>query len=288
MSDMVDLLERFDLPEGITDGPMDGIIMFKSSEAFPKKPQLYQAGICVLAQGSKSGYLGDHRFEYDAQHYLVTSMLLPLICETRPDPGKPLLGFSVKTDMGMLNELINQIGERHFEEAPKYPVGPAPFDPGFHEASIKLLQCLHSEMETRVLGEQRVRELFYHALLGPQAPALYALFNRGSHFSKIARILGSLHENFAEKLVIDDLAAKANMSPSTFHRAFREVTSDTPIQYLKKLRLEKARELMTRESVTVYMAADHVGYESVSQFSREFKRYFGQSPSQMANDRITA
>ena len=78
------------------------------------------------------------------------------------------------------------------------------------------------------------------------------------------------------------------MSPSTFHRAFREVTSDTPIQYLKKLRLEKARELMTRESVTVYMAADHVGYESVSQFSREIKRYFGQSPSQMANDRITA
>jgi len=285
MPDMVELLERFNLEEGMSEGPMADIVFYKSSGPLSRTPRLYPPGICILAQGSKTGHLGGRRFSYDAENYLITSMTLPFECEVHATTEKPLLGFHVNIDMPLLGELIHQIGEQQFPQKTIEALGPAPFEPAFQQAAIQLLQCLHSPMEIRIMGKQRIRELYFRVLCGPQAPALYELFNQNSHFARVAHIVANLHQNYAGKLVVDELAAQAHMSPSSFHRAFRDVTSDTPIQYLKKLRLNKARDFMMHEAMTVYMAADKVGYESVSQFSREFKRYFGQSPSHMVRSR---
>lgn len=282
MDTMVELLEKFNLPEGMSHGPMEGVYFYKSSEPLARTPRLYDPGICILAQGSKTGYLAGRRFHYDSNNYLVTTMAMPFECETHACREKPMLGFFVAIDMALLGELIHQLGMRRFPGNSLEALGPAPFEPEFQRAAVQLLQSMHSEEEIRVLGRQRKRELYYRVLSGPQAPALHALFNTGGHFAKIAKIVGNLHQNYADRLVVDDLAAQVHMSPSTFHRAFRDVTSDTPIQYLKKLRLNKARDFMMEDSMTVYMAADKVGYESVSQFSREFKRYFGQSPGHMS------
>ncbi|MDJ0837128.1 MAG: AraC family transcriptional regulator [Acidobacteriota bacterium] len=250
----------------------------------PRTPLVYNPGICVLAQGSKIGHLADRSFGYDADNYLVISVTIPFECETHATPDKPLLGFYVEADMPVLHELINLIDLspeacRNMEEHYHHGIDPAPMEPEFTAAAIRLLECLQSEIETIVMGRARIREVLYRALCGKQAPTLYALASRSSHFSRIARILGSIHRNYAEKHDVNQLAGQAAMSPSAFHRAFREITSDSPMQYLKKVRLNRARDLMVQEAVTVYGAAERVGYESPSQFSREFKRYFGQSPT---------
>jgi AraC-like DNA-binding protein len=126
---------------------------------------------------------------------------------------------------------------------------------------------------------------FHIALLcGTQAPLLYSLAMHNGTFSQVARALKAIQSNYAGKIDVEQLANTARMSASTFHRAFKEITSDSPMQYLKKIRLTKAKDLMVQENLIAYIAADKVGYESSSQFSREFKRYFGQSPAEMIRE----
>lgn len=149
------------------------------------------------------------------------------------------------------------------------------------DATARLVQCLRSASEAQILGPGIVREILYRALCGTQAPVLYALALHSGTFSQVARVLKVMQSDYAEKMDVEQLAQTAHLSVSAFHRAFKEITSDSPLQYLKKIRLTKARDLMLQESVKANIAADQVGYESASQFSREFKRYFGQSPAEM-------
>jgi transcriptional regulator GlxA family with amidase domain len=117
-----------------------------------------------------------------------------------------------------------------------------------------------------------------------QAPVLYALALHSGTFSQMALVLKIMQNDYAKKLDVEQLADTAHLSVSAFHRAFKEITSDSPMQYLKKIRLSKAKDLMVQESLKAYMAADRVGYESSSQFSREFKRHFGYSPAEMVRE----
>ena len=157
-------------------------------------------------------------------------------------------------------------------------------DPDMADAITRLLRCLKSEAEAQILGPGLVREILYRALCGTQAPVLYSLAMHGGAFSQVARALKVMQSDYAKKLDVERLADSARMSASAFHRAFKEITADSPMQYLKKVRLTKAKELIVQENIKAYIAADKVGYESVSQFSREFKRYFGQSPADMMRE----
>ncbi|WP_321532334.1 helix-turn-helix domain-containing protein [uncultured Desulfuromonas sp.] len=159
-------------------------------------------------------------------------------------------------------------------------------DAAMHDAVIRLLKCLHSEADALVLGSGLIREIIYRALCGTQASSLYALAAQDDgSFARISKTLHLIHRQCSRKLDVDQLAGVAGMSASTFHRAFKEITSESPIQYLKKVRLNKARDLIEREHMKVYIAADKVGYESSSQFSRDFKRFFGVSPAEMMRGR---
>lgn len=129
-----------------------------------------------------------------------------------------------------------------------------------------------------------MREIQYRALCGTQAPVLYSLAMHSGTFSRVAHALRIMQSDFSAKLDVEQLANSARMSASVFHRAFKEITSDSPMQYIKKVRLTKAKNLIIQEKMKAYIAADKVGYESPSQFSREFKRYFGQSPTEMIRD----
>jgi transcriptional regulator GlxA family with amidase domain len=124
----------------------------------------------------------------------------------------------------------------------------------------------------------------YRALCGTQAPVLYSLAMHSGAFSQVAHALKIMQNDYSTKLDVEQLANTARMSTSAFHRAFKEITSDSPIQYLKKIRLTKARDLIVQENMKAYIAADQVGYESSSQFSREFNRYFGQSPVEIMRE----
>jgi AraC-like DNA-binding protein len=294
MSQMAELLKSFPITDGgSSESRLKGVRFFKSTHPIPRRPLVYDPGICIIAQGHKVGYLGGRRFQYDANHYLVVSVTMPFECETFASPEKPLLGLYIDVDIAQLNDLIGRLGLQAEtgnmgENGLPRGIGPAVLDEDMADATHRLIKCLQSETESQILGPGLVREILYRALCGTQAPVLYSLALYSGTFSQVARALKIMQNNYAGKLDVEQLATTARMSASTFHRAFKEITSDSPIQYLKKVRLTKARDLMVQENLKAYIAADKVGYESSSQFSREFKRYFGQSPAEMMRELHTA
>lgn len=254
---------------------------------------VYDPGICIVVQGHKIGYLGGQKFQYDASNYLVTSVTMPFECETFASLEEPLLGLYIDIDIGQLNDLIGRLGLQAeigsiSEKGLPRGIGPAVMDEDMADATTRLIKCLQSEAESQILGPGLVREILYRALFGTQAQVLYSLAMHSGAFSQVARALKLMQNDYAEKFDVERLASMARMSPSAFHRAFKEITSDSPMQYLKKVRLTKARDLIVQENIKAYIAADQVGYESPSQFSREFKRYFGQSPAEMMREQRVA
>lgn len=149
-------------------------------------------------------------------------------------------------------------------------------------AAERLLDVLEHPLDARILGKQIIREILYHILVGSCGAALLALVSRQTHFSLISRVLRRIETQYTENLSVDQLAAEANMSVSAFHHNFKSVTSTSPLQYLKSYRLHKARMLILHDGIKASTAAIRVGYESASQFSREFKRYFGVTPGEDA------
>ena len=284
MSELIKNIERFELPEGLNETRLGGVSLFKVNQHTPRRPVMLEPGICIVAQGKKIGYLGDQVFQYDENNYLVTSVAIPFECEAFANPEKPLLGIYIEIELGQLHDLISQMSSEariRSAQTKGLPrgIGPAFLDEDMKDAAVRLLKCLHSEAESRILGPGMVREILFRALCGGQAPLLYALAMHNGLFFQVASVLQLIHKHYPEKLDVNKLANTARMSVSAFHKAFKEVTSDSPMQYLKKFRLARARDFIVQDRMKAYIAANKVGYESSSQFSREFKRYFGQSPA---------
>lgn len=290
MNKVNEILKNFPKMEnGACLSRLDGVLFFQETEYIPVRPLVYPPGIAIVIQGHKVAYLGNQKFRYDANHYLVTSVTMPCNCETFASQKEPVRGLYIDIDMGQLRELIGQMdlqldmGNNSKKILP-CGIGPATMDEDMRGTVLRLLKCLQSETEAQILGPGLVREILYRVLCGTRAPILYSLGMHSGTFSQVARALKTIQNNYAGKLDVEQLAGMAHLSVSAFHRAFKEITSDSPMQYLKKIRLTKARELMIQENLKAYIAADKVGYESSSQFSREFKRYFGQSPAEVMRE----
>jgi AraC-like DNA-binding protein len=283
------LFEELNLHEGLNKTFMDSVRLFKVSNKCERQPLMYEPCLCIIAQGHKVGFMGGQEFRYDAENYLVVTLTTPFECSTFATPENPLYGMFIDIDISILHEIIPHVKGRikcsGCEKLPK-TVGPAVMDDMMKDAVGRLLTALRSEVDSNVLEESLKKEIYYRALSGAQAYTLYALAGYSDSFSNIAQVLQHIHMNYYDKLDVNIMAEQANMSLSSFHRAFKEVTSDPPIQYLKKIRLSKAKDLILNDRLKAYAAAEQVGYESVSQFSREFKRYFGVSASQMIKETI--
>ncbi len=290
MSNLIDLLKELATADGgAVESRLQGVRFFMDTRHVRRRPMLYNPGICIVASGHKVAYLGEREFRYDPDNYLVTSVAMPFECESFPSPEVPLLGVFIDIDMGQLNGLISQMDlqtDAASLDENDFPlgIGPSAMDADMKDAAIKLLKALRTEREARILAPGLVREIYYRALCGSQAPVLYSLAKGSSAFSQVARVINVLEGKYAEKFDVQQLANSANMSVSAFHKAFKEVTADSPLQYLKKIRLARAKDLIVRHNMKAYLAADAVGYESPSQFSREFKRHFGQSPAEVMRE----
>ncbi|MGD9212400.1 MAG: helix-turn-helix domain-containing protein, partial [Desulfobacteraceae bacterium] len=150
--------------------------------------------------------------------------------------------------------------------------------PKIKNVVVRLLRAIQSPVESKVLGEGIVHELIFRIMCSENASSLYALAMKNTNLARIDKALKLIHENYQDSINVEKLADIVNMSPSSFHRAFKKVTSSSPIQYVKKIRLDKAKSLLIEQGLRVNEAATQVGYESTTQFSREFKRHFGNSP----------
>lgn len=246
-------------------------------------PQIYEPSLMILVQGSKLARLGPRTLEYGAGHYLVQALSVPFMCETFATPEEPLLGVAVAIDRLVLGELVEAMNlplARTTQMQTPESMTSAVLDGPMRDSVERLLRCLHDPQECRVLGPARLREVLYVALRGPQAGVLRALVEQQGHFARIAASLSYLRERYAEPLSVDDLARCANMSTSTFHEHFKRSTLLSPVQYLKRLRLIKAQQMLVVEGLGVAQVAHRVGYQSTSQFSREYKRYYERSPGE--------
>lgn len=290
MSKLVDLLVELATVDGdAVESRLKGVRFFKDTRHVRRRPMLYNPGICIVASGHKVAYLGDQVFRYDVDNYLVTSVAMPFECESFPSPDIPLLGLFIDIDMGQLNDLISQMNlqaEVGNVDDSQFPlgIGPSAMDEDMKDAAVKLLKALRNERDARILAPGLVRELYYRALCGAQAPMLYSLVRGSNSFSTVARVINLMEGKYSQKINVQQLAESAHMSVSAFHKAFKEITAESPLQYLKKIRLTRARDLIVQQNMKAYLAADAVGYESPSQFSREFKRYFGLSPTDVVRE----
>jgi len=281
---LVSLLSELARGEGFGPSRLPGVKFMRSTLYVPRSPIAYEPSIVIIAQGRKTGYLGGKTFVYDASHYLVLSVPLPFECETEGSPKEPLLGLSVGVSPVVVSELLMQI-----ERTPPPNDSPPPaiqataLDDGLSNATVRLVECLSSVDDARILGPQVVREITYRVLLGELGHSLRALAAPHSHFGQISRVLNRIHTDYARSYDMSALAREAGMSLSTFHAHFKAITSSSPLQYLKNVRLHKARMLMVHEGANVGTAALRVGYESASQFSREFTRLFGGGPAAVAS-----
>lgn len=247
-------------------------------------PQIYEPSLIVIAQGSKVAYLEGRTLEYGAGHYLVQALPVPFEYETFATPELPLLGVYIRFDQAMLSELVLEMGEegclRSAQAQTPQSMVSAVLDAAMREAVERLLRCLRDPLEARVMGKARLREVLFAALRGGQGGVLRALVQQQGQLARVAVSLNHLHQHFADNLDVATLAGYANMSPSTFHEHFKRTTHLSPLQYLKRLRLLKAQQLLIVEGASVAQVAHRVGYQSASQFSREYKRYFERSPGQ--------
>ncbi|WP_435017576.1 AraC family transcriptional regulator N-terminal domain-containing protein [Tundrisphaera sp. TA3] len=277
------LLGEVAVREGMHPTSVEGVQVVRRSAPIARAPMVYHPNIVIVGQGRKRAYVGDRVYEYDAFNYLVSSIPIPAECEADASPEEPILVVAIDVEPAMLGELILELDEL----AP--PVGPTPR--GFSTtpmgedlvgAVVRLLECLKCPLDSRILGRQAVREIAYRVLLGEQGGSLRALASRDDHFARIARAVNYIHREHARSLSIEELARRANMSVPAFHHHFKLVTASSPLQYLKRIRLDRAKRLMAHDGYNAGTAARAVGYESPSQFSREFKRLFGVSPVEEA------
>lgn len=277
--------QRVGSRSGAVDADVPGVHLFWATEMLPRTPLLYSAGIVIVAQGFKVGYLADRKFRYDSETYLVLGVPLPFECETHATPEEPLLGLSIDINVPLLHELVAKFsGKLHLESGstsdPHAGVEPVPMNGEMINATERLLSCLRDPMDSKVLGAAAANEIIYRVLRGEKGRVLYSLTQHNTPYAAVARALERIHLDYRQSMTVDDLAQQNAMSVSSFHRAFKRVTGDSPLQYLKKIRLDKAKSLLVHEKMRVNNVAYEVGYESPSQFSREFKRYFKVPPSE--------
>ena len=290
MNSLIENLSELAQQEGYNRTALEGVGIFKASETSPRAPMCYSQGVILIAQGSKRVYLDHEAYDYNPDNYLVLALPLPAECETVVEPGKPLLAFIIDIDMSQLNELVrlfdeNCQGNCRGKQTESKGLFVSQCNEELSCVVERLAQCLRSPLQAAILGKGLLREILFHILKGSQAAPLFSLVSHNTHLARLERALKYLHENYAESFDVDQLAGIASMSPSTFHRNFRQVTASSPIQYVKKLRLNRARELLMDKGIKVKQAAAKVGYESPTQFSREFKRYFGYSPQEVSMDK---
>jgi AraC-like DNA-binding protein len=287
MSEIALLMAQLAPHEGVNKTHLPGVHVFRSSKYGSRGPMCYSQGVLIVGQGKKRVYLDDQSFDYDSQHSLVMTVPLPVECETFASVEEPVLVLMLDIDLVQLNYIIRLMDEHN--KIPKDLNGSR--QSGFFVADntadmdcsvIRLLQALQSPLEAEVMGGSLVLELLYRLLEAPNAGPLFALSLSHTRLSRVEKALSYIHKHYGEPVEVDTLAGLVNMSPSAFHRCFKEVTASSPIQYLKKIRLNKARDLLQLQKMKVKEVSTQVGYESTAQFSREFKRYFNQSPGEYA------
>jgi AraC-like DNA-binding protein len=256
-----------------------GLTLHRRAAPTAPCPATYEPGVIVIAQGRKRVELGRNTFIYDASRFLLTSIDLPVVSRVIEASEKvPCLAMALKLEMPVVRELLSSEEIRVAEacDSPAMATGETTVE--FLSACCRLMDLLDNPQDIPFLTGLIQREIIYRILQSAEGARLRAIATLGEQSQRTAKAIAWIKANYAKPLRVEDLAEIAGMGVSTLHHHFRELTAMSPLQYQKQLRLQAARGRMLLDSLDAASAAFEVGYESASQFNREYSRFFGQPP----------
>ena len=267
--------------DGLTETGIPGVRLFRATSAIPCAPAVYEPSVIAILSGAKEAVLDGERHVYDDSRYLCCPMSMPIEAGSpAASPENPLYGVYISLDPRAMAALVMEMGNAGGNTlssdsgARTRGIRLARWDPRFSDALLRVLQLTDTPVDAAVLGEARLRELHYAILKGEAGVFARQAFGPGN---PIARSIAHVASNLDAPVTIDDMAARAGLSRAVFHRKFKQATTMSPLQFVKSMRLNNAA-MKIAGGMSVNEAALDVGYLSPSQFSREFKRMYGQSP----------
>lgn len=273
------LIGRF-CPDGrrVTDLPR--VTLINTGKPTLPSPTLYQPLVCFVAQGAKRVLVGERVVQYDAGTFLVVSLDIPVSAEIHgASADEPYRAFSLQLDRALLAEILLDLPDEATPTGGAEALAVSPMTSDLVDPVVRLLRLLERPEDIRMLAPLAERELLYRLLQGEQGHVLRQFVHADSRLSQVGRAISYIRDRFDCPVSIDTLAGVAGMSPATFHRHFKAVTAMSPLQYQKRLRLHEARRLLLADRVEAARAGFSVGYESPSQFSRDYARLFGAPPA---------
>ena len=279
-AELADRVARKTPAPGLNDTCVPGLSLIRATAPSQPLPSVYHPSLCVVVQGRKRALLGDEVYVYDPLNYLVVSMTLPITGQIiDASPQQPYLCLRVDIDPAQVASLLAQLPPSlPAPEAATRPLFLARTSAPLLDAVLRLARLLDMPEEAGVLAPLALREIHYRVLTGELGGRLRQLCEVDGPSQRIARAIELVKARYAETLRIEELAAAAHMSPSALHQRFKAVTTLSPLQFQKQLRLQEARRLMLGEGMEAAAAGHRVGYESPSQFSRDYRRLFGAPP----------
>jgi AraC-like DNA-binding protein len=278
-AELAALVTRLTPNEGLYQSAIPSLTVIRANSPSIPTPSLYDPSLCIVVQGRKRALLGDEVYYYDALNYLTVSVTLPAIGHVlEATPERPYLCLRLELDARMIGELLLQVGRSAVPPSADRGLYVARTSPQLLDAVVRLTRLLEQPRDVSILAPLVLREIHYRVLTGELGHRLRELCVVDSQVNRVARAIELLRKRFTESLRIEDLAAAAHMSESSLHHRFKAVTAMSPMQFQKQLRLHEARRLMLTEGLEAAAAAHRVGYESPSQFSREYRRLFGAPP----------
>lgn len=278
--EMADYIARA-LPRDGSVEPQPGVIFNRASSRSDPIHGAMEPSFCVIAQGSKEISFGEKRLRYDPAHYLITTVGMPGIGQImQASPTQPYLAARLVLDPAIVTSAMVESGlvqPRGDGQVNASDV--SVLDAGLLDAMLRLVRLTESAEKYRALAPLVTREIIYLLLTGKQGNRLRHLATFGGHAHRIARAVKRLSANFDKPMRVEEVAEELGMSASAFHAHFKAVTAMSPLQFQKHLRLQEARRLMLNENLDAGEAGYRVGYEDRSQFTREYKRHFGNPPA---------
>lgn len=279
------LLDKHTPEEGGGETAVKDFYIARQTKAYKKKPEFYQASVFFLASGQKNCYLDNQKYPYGAGNYLM--VFLPMSLEVEAfDVSKenPLLVAGLALDLNLIADMLLKL-DRADKTFPPVKSGAsagiltAPIKAELLEPVVRLLRSLDDPVDAAILGESHIKEIYYRILRDEQASSLKKHLQQNGQIQQISRSVSFINQHIDQPVKVEQLAELAHMSPSHFHKSFRDVMKVSPLQYAKSMKLFHAQTLLI-EGKKVNQAAYAVGYNSTTQFSREYKRQFGFAPSE--------
>ncbi|MDV3456166.1 AraC family transcriptional regulator [Sphingomonas sp. HF-S4] len=280
IAQLAELLQQHTPEPGMFGTAIGRLSLIRANQPSEPVPAVYEASLCLIAQGSKRVSLGEDSMVYDASRYLIVSVDLPLTGHVlEASAGAPYLCCKIDLDTAALADMV-AADERGAPRSNLPPLAIYPSDPDLIDAACRLVRLLDRPESIAALAPLIEREILYRLLTGPHGAMLHHIASADSRLNQISRAIAAIRSGYHAQLRVDDIAAAAGMSASSLHAHFKAVTRMTPLEYQKRLRLQEARRLMLAGGASAGSAGFAVGYESPSQFSREYRRLFGAPPRQ--------